>query len=435
MDNVYVDTKVLESNKKFVNGPVNVARLEGEVNGIKKVIYLFMDMHQDITQQFECSNVYAQHINTYLMNNFVKLKDSKKTIDVFLEEEFRFVLRKDVVSGWTRHNIKGTQKTDKYITEVLHMFKKMFNFSNETNKVFKIPSLDNIRIHYVDPRNMFAGPTGIRMEGFQLYTDLLRNVYDITGNQASQTKQYIINLKKQWEYFQQIINECLNKANACKDVKSNVFGGVNAPENYESYIRHMFHKMMHRYNHKHIQKVLVSYLTTEIEKITQIITKLGELYVLFEKLNYIFVDSYYRLKDPDYSIKNKYVYNPYFFDDIQKFEQFEKPLIELDSEIIALITYGFMYMDVFFLRRFLDKDYITNVVAYTGTGHSANFIEILVQSFDFKITNMAITNDLDIFDITKQIKEAKHREEIMYMLYPKILNQCSDLTTFPENFE
>src|SRR5579872_3565129 len=181
MDNV--DKTVLDSNKKFVNGPVNVARLEGEVNGIKKVIYLFMDQHQDITQQLECSNVYAQNINTYLINNFLKLKNSNKTIDIFLEEEFSQVLRKEVASGRARYDIKGTQKTDFYLMEVLLMFKKMFNFSNETNKVLKSPTLDNIRIHYIDPRNIFMGPTGIRMDGFWLYDSISRDVYDITGAQ------------------------------------------------------------------------------------------------------------------------------------------------------------------------------------------------------------------------------------------------------------
>mgnify|MGYP003446168035 CR=1 FL=1 len=93
-DKVFVDQTVLDQNKKYVSGPLNVARLEGEVNGIKKVIYLFMDFHLDISQQLECSNIYAQHINTYLLNNFKKLKDSGKMYDIFLEEAFDKILQK-----------------------------------------------------------------------------------------------------------------------------------------------------------------------------------------------------------------------------------------------------------------------------------------------------------------------------------------------------
>ena len=93
-DKVFVDQTVLDQNKKYVSGPLNVARLEGEVNGIKKVIYLFMDYHLDIQNQLECSNIYAHHVNTYLLNNFKKLKDSKKMYDIFLEEAFDGILQK-----------------------------------------------------------------------------------------------------------------------------------------------------------------------------------------------------------------------------------------------------------------------------------------------------------------------------------------------------
>ena len=34
-------------DSKQINGPINVVRLEGKVNEIKKVIYLFMDIHKD----------------------------------------------------------------------------------------------------------------------------------------------------------------------------------------------------------------------------------------------------------------------------------------------------------------------------------------------------------------------------------------------------
>ena len=431
-ENVFVDKTVLDPNKKFVNGPINVARLEGEVNGIRKVIYLFMDNHSDLSQQTECSNIYAQHINTYLLNIFTKLKNSDKIIDVFLEEDLEFALNKGAISGKWRYDIKGIQRSDIYLLEVLLMFKKMFNFSPEANKVFKTPLFDNMRIHYIDPRNMFAYPNGLYMLSLELMNLLTQDIYDVVGFRASQTKRYIIGYKNQWKHFQKIISECLNKVNVC-DVKSNVFGGVTTIDNYDTYLKHIFHKMTYRYNHKNIQKILVSYLTTESEKLHKIISYLDKLHDMFEKLNNDYREKYNSTNEPSFSIKHQYYYYPYFIENAS--EIYEKPLVDLANKIFGLIKSGGIYMDLFFLRRFLDKDYITNVIAYTGALHSANYIQILMQEFGFKITHIATSNGLSITELNNKIKKANHIEEIQYMINPKVLQQCSDLTNFPENFE
>ena len=58
-------------------------------------------------------------------------------------------------------------------------------------------------------------------------------------------------------------------------------------------------------------------------------------------------------------------------------------LDKLIVDIYSLIT------DVYFLRRILDKDYITTILSYTGSAHSANIIYILVKYFDFTVTHIA----------------------------------------------
>lgn len=432
-DKVFVDQTVLDQNKKYVSGPVNVARLEGEVNGIKKVIYLFMDFHLDITEQLECSNIYAQHINTYLLNNFTELKDSRKTYDIFLEEAFDNILLKKSASGKPMYNIKDSQYVDKYIYEVLLMFKKMFNYSLEVNKVLKTPVLENTRIHYIDPRNIFMSPHGIYMIS-TIPHNLIATVYDIDGYKASNTKRYITDLKNHWEHFRQIVDICMKKGNLC-DLKSNVIGGITASDKYDTYLSHIFYKMLYRYNHPEIKKKLVSYLTVATGNISKIISKLEELYELFNKLNNEYVKIYHEIKSPKFAIGKQHYYNPYTLTDIQRLEQYEKPLIELFNEIDYLIHNGYMYMDVFFLRRFLDKDYITNVIAYTGALHSSNYIKILIQDFGFKLTHIAASNDLTVSELNNKIKKGKSLEEVEHMIFPKILKQCSDLTEFPENFE
>ena len=48
------------------------------------------------------------------------------------------------------------------------------------------------------------------------------------------------------------------------------------------------------------------------------------------------------------------------------------------------------FTDIFFLRRFLDKEYITNAIVYAGALHINTYIDILIKEFDFKAV-MAIT--------------------------------------------
>ena len=44
------------NNIMEINGPTNVVRLEGKVNNIKKVIYVFFDFHIEPNFQTTCDN-------------------------------------------------------------------------------------------------------------------------------------------------------------------------------------------------------------------------------------------------------------------------------------------------------------------------------------------------------------------------------------------
>ena len=49
-----------------VSGPVNVVRLEGNINNIPKVIYIVMDIHMSPNEQSECKDIRSKHIKKYL---------------------------------------------------------------------------------------------------------------------------------------------------------------------------------------------------------------------------------------------------------------------------------------------------------------------------------------------------------------------------------
>lgn len=91
-------------------------------------------------------------------------------------------------------------------------------------------------------------------------------------------------------------------------------------------------------------------------------------------------------------------------------------------------------MDIYFLRRFLDKDYITNAITYTGSAHSNTYINILVKDFGFKITHASYSKIPDIDELNNIVKRTINSNDLGEYLYPPIQSQCSDVTHFPENF-
>jgi hypothetical protein len=50
-------------DKLYVNGPINVVRLEGIINNIKKVIYVFFDYHSPLIYQTRCEDDSSISIN------------------------------------------------------------------------------------------------------------------------------------------------------------------------------------------------------------------------------------------------------------------------------------------------------------------------------------------------------------------------------------
>ena len=119
--------------------------------------------------------------------------------------------------------------------------------------------------------------------------------------------------------------------------------------------------------------------------------------------------------------------------------------IRISGDILAslwiiaerLLGTGARIVDIYMLRRFLDKSYITNAISYTGAAHSANYVEILMRDFGFKITHAAYSSmgTTDMQALNAEIKRRLDAKESIYNLFVALpLQQCSDLTSFPENF-
>ena len=113
------------------------------------------------------------------------------------------------------------------------------------------------------------------------------------------------------------------------------------------------------------------------------------------------------------------------------FTALKRHLVIINNHYLSIFV---LIIDLFFLRRFLDKDYVTNGVSYSGASHSVNYIYILVKYFGFKITNYHYLK-IKPAELEKKIKDATNPRDIDEYIYPEYLYQCTDMTNFPELFK
>ena len=90
-------------------------------------------------------------------------------------------------------------------------------------------------------------------------------------------------------------------------------------------------------------------------------------------------------------------------------------------------------MDLYVLRRILDKNYIKNIIVYTGAYHTTNYLLILVKYFDFKVTHCT-SNEYTLDELHNMIKQSVKTEELFCKCMPKKFYQCIDMANFPDNF-
>lgn len=78
-----------------IDGPINVVRMSGYVNNIKKVIYLFMEKHNKLENQTDCQDDSSIDIINYLTQNFQNLNSGNTKVDFFGDKSWTFI-RKNI---------------------------------------------------------------------------------------------------------------------------------------------------------------------------------------------------------------------------------------------------------------------------------------------------------------------------------------------------
>ena len=184
-----------------INGPINVVRMEGEIDNVKKCIYIFMDTHYDLGQQLECDDVFAKDVNVYFAEKFRELNESDKKFDFFLE--IRPTNLQNVSHGFSV-SVDANHRTI-YIGQVMKLFRKFFNYDPKENKVDTSEIFKNVRLHYMDVRDYFQTTSYIIFD-LQHAADHVWNYYALDGYVLDNIIQSLDSLKNNYVAISNILD-------------------------------------------------------------------------------------------------------------------------------------------------------------------------------------------------------------------------------------
>jgi hypothetical protein len=404
---------------KAISGPINIIRLEGNINNITKILYLFMDIHQSVDRQTECQDIRSINTTNFIIDKLDEYKKEypDKMFDVFIE-------RDPLIPNFVDKNYKG-----RYFDEMIHLFNRGYH-----NNV-----VSNCRFHYMDIRSYFV--TKLKELADQ-FNDTANNMWKL---QRFSIKK-IINLKDCLTILKTLIMKIYdiiyleNKSNYKTKNKLIYSQHENILSKYteEEYIettKNLFNKLFDKYENNTIKEQIIKILNSELEQEFKIVFNIFDTDIKY--FNEI-LNKYDKNNNVD-DIFNSTTVHSYGISLSNNLEILLKIKI-IGSKLYDIIygNFGAMITDVYFVRRFLDKLYITNTLLYTGGNHTINIIRLLVKYFNFKITNCSYfgnnnnndnnndNNDNNIDDkIYDIINKSKHCNEIKQYFYPQHFLQCS----------
>jgi hypothetical protein len=384
---------------KQINGPINVIRLEGEINNVKKVLYIFMDMHIQVNNQTKCDDFLSEDVTRYIKKEMLKTKD--KHIDFFMEH--RMESANESISKYSKYK-------DRYIEEMQKFFWENFRKNNK--------ELNNVRFHYADIRNSDI------IFGYKYINNIISN-YSCDTYRKDDVSQILKIYGENIQYLK-LVNNILSGI----DINSNDVNPNNKKKSDDSINKikdiHM------KYKNKDVKqklKFLIDLFLESSNKLINLITENYDILIKHEKTcGSYFDDKGFRKKTKDIITG----YSDYFYDDDDTIDLFRKNHNKI--YILNIETHAIL-MDVYFLRRFCDKDYITHGIFYGGSAHCYIYINFLIKLFDFKITHAAYSSE-KINKINTILKENIYSvKEGMEYFNPPSLVQCSDISEFPDNFD
>lgn len=358
----------------MINGPINAVEMEGYVNGIKKRIVFMMDVHISVNHQTECPDIYAEDVRNYLLKLFKK--KSNTTFDFFFE-----------ITPYQLRSWKVNEEKNIYISNIEKLFKKLY-YNN---------TFPNLRLHYVDIRHVIPG---IYKNG---------NTNDHIVDELTKYSHYLLKL------FDMLYENKEERTKKEKSTKKRTVLKYKQVKFKKRKIAHILNKIRNKYENNNVKDKINEYVDTEIKNfILSLIEKIKDVlkYVPEHYNSVIFVEKPF----PNY----EYV-------ELSKMGFLEK--LEYINEYYQYVR--LFITDLYLLRKFLEKNYITTTVSYNGAFHSVHCIYVLMKYFDFKIIKQAHGK------INKNINLDGGLINIMLDVgknfYPKLPVQCCDMSGFFQN--
>jgi hypothetical protein len=387
----------------IISGPINVVRLEGKINNITKILYIFMDVHYDLRSQTQCDDFDSIPFDIYLKQIF---KNPANKIDYFNEE---YLNKQSMPGDFTRNWAKS------YFGEALDLFSDLKYLKEKYGK------FSNIRLHYFDFRFLTYFLTVSKMLTDEAnYIDSNRNVFSVYFLKPN--PQIVPNVRKTIQNLKTILADL-------KSVVTNTFKFEKKPQKpFQPY--------------KDLKEMSIK---TQLEFLDYYLSKVNDKYsseLNKENIKKYIIDTIL----PVFDFINKKLDET--LDLLNKIENFRTSSLDETSTIMnytSTIISNFLVMndawydcflylvDIFFLRRFIDKDYITKCIVFCGGLHGVDYIKFLTTYYDFTVTHVANNvQNLSITDLNKAIKKDTRIYPIARLFLSP--HQCSDISNFPPDF-
>uniref|UniRef100_A0A6C0C7N9 Uncharacterized protein n=1 Tax=viral metagenome TaxID=1070528 RepID=A0A6C0C7N9_9ZZZZ len=411
----------MSQKKIFVNGPLNVVRLSGKVGNLEKSIYVFFDIHLHPASQTKCSDIRSEDVAKFVVDSFdlSNEKNPKLIYDFFFER------------GPLRPYLLNPKYKGKYLYQMSELFIKSFDIDTEKKIVHKSSIVPNVRFHYVDIRDYAIDMFGIQnaLNSHQLYAH-----YNLEN--FKRTHNIVANIGNDMYELENIIyrgneNPKIDKMffSSYVDIRHEL-----PKEYFDDQTKKMMYKIKNSYENKDVKEKINKIINTELkERFARYLSVTNQCLDKLEKL----IDEHTKFsgyQTDDILLQQEdgtYAYGvPFMQKEINTFQIGTDINILIDTmwEISCTI------MDLYLLRRFLDKKYVTNALSYTGAYHSDNYILFLVKYFGFSITNYSYLKDDNIKKAHEIIKKAHKPEDLYILFWPPVLLQCSNMTNFPPLF-
>lgn len=388
---IYKMNKSIISKKYYINGPESVSRLEGKINGIKKVIYLFGEVH---ILSNECDKKNNIDIDKFLLEIFIyNDKKDKDYLDVFLEIY-------DLNNG--KDEILGS-----YRMMMINRLRSIIANNKEINKrVSKNKKIKNTRFHNFDIRYIF-------------------DKYDIHSDTAT--------IPEDIESFDEIIDKLRTlQNNINKFIKDEEILVENKLNRKSKILKKLFDKYETKKCNEILSDITIKYFNILIDIPNKITMLLLRIYTISIE------------QDKDYKKYNYMKFSKYVLDMITDI------FIQYNAINDTLLFTTSFITDLYLLRRILDKKYIKRSIIYCGNAHTYHLKYILIKYFNFKLTH--INNNKTDNNYKKQVKEESkflkelnnnnlldfgHKVDLMVdnLVYTKkeYTKQCVNLFDFPNN--